>query len=174
MRTIVLIANALTLIGSLLLTVSGLIKSKKSFLVAQCGMNLLFVTSNVLLGGYSGAIVNGVNFMRNLVTVKGKLTKPLKLVIIVIQVSLTAILGVSSAIMWLPVIGNSVFTWVMDTEDMVLLKSVFGVTQIIWAIYDLTIMNYAGVPFDVAALITASIAIAALLKERKAVQKQDN
>ena len=165
----VLIANILTLVGSVILTLSGLTKKKRGFLLSQCGMNVLFITSNVLLGGYSGAVVNGVNLCRNLTTCKGRLTKPVKVVIILIQIGLTAMFGTGSVIMWLPVIGNSVFTWIMDTEDMVFLKSVFASTQIIWALYDFHIKNYAGVPFDIAAALTSLIAIARELKARKDV-----
>ena len=155
----VIIANVLTLCGSTILTLSGLIKNKKRFLLAQCVMTGLFTLSNLLLGGYSGAIVNAVNLCRNLLGTKNKLTKPIRGAIIVLQIALTAIIGTDSIIMWLPVIGNVIFTWIMDTDNMVRLKAVFGTTQLLWAAYDFSIKNYAGVPFDIAAVVTSAVSI---------------
>ena len=167
MDHIVLIANALTLCGSIILTLSGLIKNKKRFLLVQCIMCGLFTAGNLLLGGWTGAIVNTVNMARNLLGAKGKYTKPVKIAFVILQIGLTVVIGTGSIIMWLPVIGNVIFTWIMDTENMVLLKSVSGGAQLLWAIYDFTIRNYSGVPFDLAAAVTSAIAVLQLLKDHK-------
>lgn len=169
---IILIANALTLVGSVILTLSGLIKNKKKFLVVQCVMTCAFAAGNLLLGGYSGTIVNGMNLFRNLINVNGRFTRPQKIIFIAIQTGMTLLIGTDSLIMWLPVIANAVFTWFMDTEDMVRLKLIFGSCQLMWAVYDFSIKNYAGVPFDIAAIVTSSIAIATTLSERKKAGKE--
>ncbi len=167
MKTTVIIANILTLCGSLILTASGLIKNKKRFLTVQCLMCGLFTAGNLLLGGYTGAIVNTVNMARNLLGAKNKYTKSVKTGFVILQIALTVIIGTDSLIMWLPVIGNVIFTWIMDTENMVLLKSVSGGAQLLWAIYDFTIRNYSGVPFDLAAAVTSAIAVIQLCRENK-------
>ena len=169
MRTIVIIANILTFCGSILLTLSGLIKDKKRFLMVQCVMCALFTTGNLLLGGYTGALVNTVNMARNLLGAKNKYTKPVKTGFVVLQIVLTVIIGTDSLIMWLPVIGNVIFTWIMDTENMVLLKSVSGGAQLLWAVYDFSIMNYSGFPFDLAAAVTCAIAVFRILNEKKKI-----
>lgn len=130
----------------------------------MCG---LFTAGNLFLGGYTGAIVNTVNMARNLLGAKDKYTKPVKIAFVILQIGLTVVIGTDSIIMWLPVIGNVIFTWIMDTENMVLLKSVSGGAQLLWAIYDFTILNYSGVPFDIAAAATSAIAVFQILQSNK-------
>lgn len=163
----IIIANILTLCGSGLLTLSGIIKDKKRFLLAQSGMCVLFTAGNILLKGYTGAMVNVLNMVRNILGAENKFNKPAKILFIALQIGLTLFIGTDSLIMWLPVIGNALFTWVMDSDDMKLLKSVFSGTQLMWGVYDFTIKNYAAVPFDIAATVTAAIAVKKLIKEQE-------
>lgn len=164
-----LTGNALCFIASIIMTLMGLIKKKRRFLIAQSGMNAVFIAGNLTLGGISGAIVNLVTMIRNIVCLKFNLTKPLKLLFIAVQIGLTVYFGCDSLIMWLPVIGACLFTWFMDTEDMILLKIIVIVSQLMWAVYDFSIQNYATVPFDIAATVTNAVSVFVILKDRKAV-----
>ena len=166
MKTL-LIGNALCFAGSTIMTLIGFIKDRKRFLAAQCGMNSIFIAGNLFLGGISGAVSNFVTMLRNIICLRYEITVPLKILFSALFIGLTAAFGCNSIIMWLPVIGNCVFTWYMDTENMVLLKLIVIGSQIMWGIYDLSIYNYATVPFDIAAVITNAAAIAAIFKERK-------
>ena len=165
-----LIGNALCFIASIIMTLMGFIKNKRRFLITQSGMNAVFIAGNLTLGGISGAIVNLVTLIRNFVCLKFDLTKPLKLLFIALQIGLTVYFGCDSIIMWLPVIGACLFTWFMDTENMVLLKVIVIASQLMWAVYDFSIVNYATVPFDLAAAVTNTVSVFAILRDKKAVK----
>ena len=165
-----LIGNALCFIASIIMTLMGFIKNKRRFLIAQSGMNAVFIAGNLTLGGISGAIVNLVTLIRNFVCLKFDLTKPLKLLFIALQIGLTVYFGCDSIIMWLPVIGACLFTWFMDAENMILLKLIVIASQLMWAVYDFSIVNYATVPFDLAAAVTNTVSVFAILRDKKAAK----
>lgn len=164
---IVLLGNALSFVGSVIMILMGFIKKKNRFLLAQSGMNAFFIAGNLCLGGISGAIANAVTMTRNIVCLKWNLNRALKIFFIALQIGLILLTGTDSLIMWLPIIGNCVFTWYMDTEDMVLLKGIVIGSQLLWGIYDFYIMNYATVPFDVGTCITNAVAIVSIIRSRR-------
>lgn len=162
-----LIGNIICFGGSLLLTLSGLAKKKRNFLLSQSGMSIMFITGNLFLGGLSGAIANLINLLRNLVTLKWNLNKYLKVFFIIAQIALSIVFGVSGFFMWLPVVSGCLLTWFIDTDDMVLLKYVIIIGQALWAAYDLHIKNYASFPFDIASLIANSITLYQIINAKK-------
>ena len=151
---LLVIGNALCFAGAIIMTLIGLIKGKRRFLLAQSGMNLIYIAGNLCLGGVSGAIVNLLTMARNFFCLKRNMNRGWKLAFILLNLGMTAAVGCWDFIMWLPVIGNCVFTWFIDTEDMVLLKFIVIGTQLMWFAYDLYILNFASAPFDIAAAVT--------------------
>ena len=170
----VLVGNIICFAASIIMTLMGLIKDKKRFLAAQCGMNGLFAVGNYVLGGISGSIVNLVTMIRNIYCLKRKMGPWSRILFIAAQIGLTAAAGCKDVIMWLPVIANCVFTWFMFSEDMVLLKAIVVASQFLWAIFDYSISNFASVPFDIAAAVTNTISLIALLKDRSAGKQEEN
>lgn len=162
-----LIGNALCFAASILMTVMGFIKKKRPFLAAQCGMNALFIAGNLSLGGIAGALTNAVTLLRNLFGLRMKMSTAVRLGFIALQLALALLFGVEGWISWLPILGTCLFTWFMVTEDMVLLKSVVIFTQLLWALYDYSIRNYATVPFDIFTGITNAVSIVSLLRDRR-------
>ena len=169
----VLIGNAICFAASIIMTLMGLIKDKKRFLTAQCGMNALFAVGNYVLGGISGSIVNIVTMIRNIFCLKRKMGIGSRLIFIAVQITLTAAAGCKDIIMWLPVIANCVFTWYMFSENMILLKTIVIISQFLWAVFDFSISNYATVPFDIASAVTNVISLISLLKDRSAADKEN-
>lgn len=168
----ILIGNGLCLIGSIIMTLMGLIREKKKFLLAYSGMNVFFIAGNLFLGGISGAIANIVTMARNLYCVKKNITTQLKVIFIVIQIILTAAFGAEGVLMWLPVLANCVFTWFVDTENMVLMKSIVIAGQFLWLFYDLSMINYTSAVFDVTSCITNAIAVLGIVREMKKAQNK--
>jgi hypothetical protein len=162
-----IIGNILCFAGSIIMTLMGFIKHRERFLSAQCVMNAFFIAGNIFLGGITGAIANFVTLIRNVVCLKWNMNKWMKALFIIFQIVLAAFAGSTSIIMWLPIIGACVFTWVMDTDNIVLLKWVIIITQIMWGIYDVVIKNYATVPFDIATTVTNFISLIVILKNKK-------
>ena len=172
--TNILIGNAICFLGSIIMVLIGFIKERKKFLLAQGGMNAFFIVGNLFLNGISGAIANACTMLRNIVCLKFKMNVPIKLFFIGLQVALTFCFGADSIIMWLPILGAGVFTWYMDTDNMTLLKAVTIGGQLCWLIYDIYILNFATVPFDIAACITNTIALVAIIRNGKIETDEKN
>ncbi len=169
----VLIGNIICFSASIIMTLMGLLKDKKKFLTAQCGMNALFAVGNYVLGGISGSIVNIVTMIRNIFCLNRKMGIWSRMFFIAAQIGLTVAAGCEDIIMWLPVIANCVFTWYMFSENMVLLKAIVIISQLLWAVFDFSISNYATVPFDLASAVTNIISLISLLKDRSAANEEN-
>ena len=74
MNTIV-IGNIIALLGSILMTYSGLLKNKQTIIIVQTIQIILFIISNLILGGITGAIINLISCIRNILCYKDKLNK---------------------------------------------------------------------------------------------------
>lgn len=73
--------------------------------------------------------------------------------------------------MWLPVIGVCIFTWFMDSENMALLKVIVIASQLMWAVFDYSISNFATVPFDLASVVTNFVSLIGIIKGGRETQK---
>ncbi len=148
----------------------GMIKDRIRFIQAQSLMNVIFVMGYAFLRGTSGVIVNIVTLTRNIVCLKWKMTMPLKLLFIFVQIVIGLIFGTTGLIAWFPVIACSLFTLYMDCEDAVKLRCIIVGTQMMFMIYDWSVKAYTAFAFDILATITNTISLFALIKERKRVE----
>lgn len=155
----VIIGNIITFIGSLVMTASGFLKEKKAILLSQSLMYVLLGTGMLFLGGITGACVDFVNVGRNLYTLKYELTTKVKLICIALEVLLTICFNRSGLLGCLPVTTSVLITWTLSSKDEVVLKAAFILCQIMWAVYDVSIRNYATFVFDVVSIITTLIGI---------------
>ena len=73
--TNIIIANIIAFIASLLMVYTGIMKKKSAILFVQTIQMALFVLSNLILGGITGAIINAINCIRNILCYKDKLGK---------------------------------------------------------------------------------------------------
>ena len=65
--TVIIIGNIIALTASLLMVYSGLLKKAKDVVYIQSIQIALFVVSNLVLGGISGAISNLLSLIRNII-----------------------------------------------------------------------------------------------------------
>lgn len=164
---LLLIGNAISMIGCLIMVGIGFLKKKSHILIAQCIQCVFMGVGNLTLGGVSGFICNIVTILRNLVFIKFKNTTFLKLFFIVLQFVLS--MGTLSAgwISWLPIVAAALFTWYMDTRSEVRLKIIILCTQVMWLTYDLYYCNYVASTFDVMTMISNCIGLSMILKKNK-------
>ena len=146
---ILLIGNAVSMIGCLIMVGIGFIKKKSHILIAQSVQCAFMGAGNLILGGVSGFIANVVTILRNLVFAKREVTTSLKLFFIILQVVLSLGSLGDGLICWLPVLAAVVFTWFLDTKSAATLKVVILFTQVMWLIYDIYYRNYVAATFDV-------------------------
>ena len=65
-----IIGNIVALMASVAMAISGILKDKKHILIVQAIQIGLFIVSNLVLGGYVGAIVNAISLVRNIICYK--------------------------------------------------------------------------------------------------------
>ena len=154
-----LIGNAVSMIGCLIMVLIGFLKRNNHILMAQCAQCLFMGAGNLILGGVSGFISNVVTIFRNLVFLKLKNTVFLKVFFILLQLVLSWSSLTAGFISWLPLIAAALFTWCMDTKNAVKLKKVILCTQVMWLAYDLYFRNYVASAFDVMTMVSNLIGL---------------
>ena len=163
---LLLIGNAVSMVGCLIMVLIGFLKKKNQILIAQCVQCLFMGAGNLALGGVSGFICNIVTILRNIVFLKFRNTTAMKLFFIALQFVLS--IGTLSAgwISWLPILSAALFTWYMDTKSEAKLKIVILCTQLMWLTYDLYFRNYVASAFDVMTFISNCIGLYMICKKK--------
>ncbi|MBQ2639395.1 MAG: YgjV family protein [Bacilli bacterium] len=167
----ILIGNIIALIASLLMVYSGTIKKKKKIIYVQSIQIGLFVASNLVLGGITGAIINFLSFIRNILCYKDKLGLKEKIILTILSVGLSLTLNNLGIIGLLPLVSTVTYLWLMNIKDMVKFKYLICFTMILWLIYDFSIKSYTAVIFDLFTIISNIIAIVQLKINSKEKRK---
>jgi len=174
-----LIGNAFSFAGAILMVLVGFVKSRKKIIGAQVIQFILMGIGNFVLGGLTAVITNLLSIVRNLIILKWKFTWPLKILFIASMggLSLLSMFSGQSVmpagkdpygiIVWFPIIGTTMFTLFLDVNSDVLLKVVIVISQVFWLIYDLTIMNFASAIFDVLTIVSTSIGVILILRGKE-------
>jgi len=163
----IVIGNIIALIASLLMVYSGFIKPKKKILymqTVQCGLSII---SNVVLGGITGAIINAVGCVRNILCYKNKLGRREKIIITIVSIVLCLTFNNIGWIGLLPLLSTVVYIWLMNINDIIKFKMLIIFTMALWFIYDIFIKSYAAAIFDFATIVSNCISIFQLQKINK-------
>ena len=140
--------NIIALIASTLMVCSGIIKDRKKTIYLQTIQILAFVMSNLILGGYTGAIVNFISLARNYWCYKDNLTKIKKLILIILSVAFSLLFNNLGLIGLLPIISTVVFTCFIDTKSIIKLKFLIMFASVLWLIYDTILGSYTSAIFN--------------------------
>jgi hypothetical protein len=162
-----LIGNAISMIGCLVMVGIGFLKKKNHILIAQSVQCLFMGAGNLILGGISGFICNIVTIIRNLAFMKFRNTAGMKIFFILLQFVLSISTLSVGWISWLPILSAALFTWFMDTRSEAKLKVVILCTQVMWLTYDLYFRNYVASAFDVMTMLSNSYCLFTILKRSK-------
>ena len=154
-----LIGNAISMIGCLIMVGIGFLKKKNHMLIVQCIQCLFMGVGNLILGGVSGFVCNIVTILRNVVFMKYRNTTFLKVFFIFLQFVLSIGSLRAGFISWLPLITTAMFTWCMDTKSAAKLKICILCAQILWLTYDLYYHNYVASAFDVMTMVSTLIGL---------------
>lgn len=154
-----IIGNVIALIASILMVYSGLIKQKKKILYIQTIQIGLSVLSNLILGGITGAIINTLSLVRNILCYKDKLQLKEKCIITILAVILSLCFNNLGIIGLLPLISTIAYIWLMNIKDTIKFKYLIIFTMIMWLIYDLYIKSYTSAVFDFLNILANIISI---------------
>ena len=146
---LVLISNLLSLVAQLLTINISLSRNKIRILYYQFISMGLFATASLLLKGYSAVVVDCVGIIRNFIVLKELNSRSVEYMFI----ALTIILGIlfNNRGFWglLPLVSNLCQTYAIMKKDlpMYMLKILFGIAFLSWAVYDYLIENYVSMAF---------------------------
>jgi len=163
----IIVANIISIISCTMMVLIGLIKNKNKILAAQCVQFTLMGVSHYLLGGMGGVIATVVSIIRNLVFFKCKPSVPLKLLFVVLSVVLSLGTVTLNPITWLPILATSLFTWVIDSEDIIKFKKVMIITVCMWFVYDAVHLNFISAAFDAFTVVSTGYSIWQIKKEKR-------
>lgn len=166
MNNILILANAVSLVGCVMMVITGFLREKRQILTVQCFQFGFLSAANLLLGAMSGFFAGVVSIARNLVFSRVKSSLPLKLVFVAVQILLSAGALGKGWLEWLPLLASLVFTWIIDTRDERLLKSGLIAAQSLWFVYDLCYRNYVTMVFDVLTILTNLAGIVMLCQKK--------
>lgn len=167
----IVIGNIIALIASILMVFAGLQKKKKKILFTQIIQIALSVISNLVLGGYTGAIINALSCVRDILCYKEKMGNKEKIIIIILAVGVSLTFNNLEWIGLLPVVAAVVYIIFMNTKDVVRFKYLIIFSMIMWLVYDIYIKSYMSGIFDFMSVITNLIAIYQIKKSNNHKEK---
>ena len=154
---VVIIANVVMFIGCILLVIAGGVSDSRRTVVLQTGQLLPAATTNILLGGYTGAALNLVSIARNTVVLKEKYSMPVRIGFMIVMIVTGLVTNNKGILGYGIILGNVVFTACLGLKWEELLKLALAFCIFWWAIYDFTNRNYVGAGFDVATFVSSVI-----------------
>ena len=150
-----LMAQLLSLIGYVLMVVTGYIKKEKKMLRTQDVQLLFIIGMGVLLNAFSGIIINSIQIVKNEIYLRGKLNK----------YTMTLIFNNGGIAGWLPAVNLFIFTYFLGMGGAMGIKVLIFITTCGWGVYDLSITNYVGFAFDILTIISCIIGMFRLKNE---------
>lgn len=163
----VVIGNTVALIASLLMVYSGFLKKKNKILYVQTVQILLFIVSNLVLGGITGAIINAISCIRNILCYKDRLRAKEKVVIALLSIILSLKFNNLGLIGLLPLLSTLCYILVMNTKDVIKFKILIIATACMWLIYDIYIKSYTSAIFDFASMAANFITILQITRNNR-------
>lgn len=164
----IIIGNIIALIASIIMIYSGVLKQKKSILYAQTIQIAILGLANMIIGGITGVIINGISCVRNILCYKNKLDFKAKIILIFLSITLSLMFNNLGFIGLLPAINTIIYLLLMNTKDVIKLKWLIIFTGFIWLIYDYLINLYTSAFFDFMNIVINIISIIEIsLKNKK-------
>ena len=163
----IIIGNIIALMASLIMVGTGLVKNKRKIIFFQIIQIGLFIASNMILGGYTGAIINILNLARNILCYKDKLGKNEKIVISILSIVLSVLFNNLGLIGYLPLLASLIYLWLINIKGIYKFKLLMILIMIMWGIYDLKIKSYTSATFDALTIVTNIIGIYLIAKKKK-------
>jgi hypothetical protein len=163
----IICGNIVALIASILMLVSGMVKDRKKIIYIQTLQILAFAISDLILGGYTGTIVNLISLVRNYLCYKDKLTNIKQIILIILSVVFSLLFNNLGFLGLLPLISTVVYTCFMNVKDTIKLKSLIIFTMVLWLIYDTFIKSYTSAIFDFFSIIANIVTIYQLYNNKK-------
>lgn len=138
-----IIGNIIGLMCTIFCLLSTFCKTKKSMMKMQCIDCTCGIISCLILRGYSGALTQTINLIRNIIIYKEKMNKILQIICLAVIIIVGVIVNNKGALGLLPMIASVEYALIiMKTEDTNTIRLGLAFNNILWIIYDIVIQSY--------------------------------
>ena len=168
-----IIGNIIALIGSFVMLYEGFQKDKNKIIFFEIIQISLFIIASIILGGYTGAIINILCLVRDIILYKDKMNKYYKLVLIVLAITLSLLFNNMGLIGLLPLMSILLYIVFMNTKNVIVFKLILVLSMMMWCIYDLAIKSYTSSAFDFICGIIHLITVIQLIKSNGLLLKKE-
>ncbi len=165
----IILGNVLSLFATLSDSISSTRKTFKSILLVQTVSQFFYIASGIVLKGYSAAVQNSVNIFRNLFAIRGKKSRFMEWLFILVAVVLGIYFNNRGFVGLLPVIANleySIAVFRFQNNELAL-KASFLFTVLLFTIFNLVILNFVGFASNCVLLATTVISLIRDFKKEK-------
>ena len=162
--TYIIIGNIIALIASLLMVISGIVKTKKEVLFYQTLEVGTATVAYAFLGALSGVVINAINVLRNYLAYKDKLNIIYKAFLTILSITLVLLFNKEGLVGLLPLIAIIIYLWSLDIKNIIKFKKLIIFLMILWIIYDFIVHNYVAVIFDILTILTNITSIVSIKK----------
>ncbi|MBR0426893.1 MAG: YgjV family protein [Clostridia bacterium] len=163
----IILGNIIAFVASLIQIYAGYQKEKGKILIYNTIQTLMSVFSNILNNGISGAIINGINVIRNILCFKEKLNLTWRIIITIITIILSITFNRNGFIGFLPLIASISYIWCMNVKDVIKFKILVIFSNLLWLIYEVYINLYTSALFDFLSISTNIYAIIQINRKNK-------
>ena len=172
--TYIVIGNILTLCAMLSDSFSGTRKKHSEIMGVQILSQFFYGASSTILKAYSATAQNIVAVLRNLAAMKNVKSKAIEWILILLGVVLGVILNNRGLLGWIPIVANfeySVAVFKFKNNERYL-KIAFIINSVLFAIFNLIVMNYVGFVGGLVVGITTLISLIKTAGENSEANKE--
>ena len=163
----VVIGNGFALVATLFEVSSGMVKRRHTSVLLQFLHEFCCATGDIILGGYSGAVVDGVDAVRDLLSLKNWLTQRRKYVLIFMTSTLVFYFNNLGLVGFLPLVATVFYTLTINIKDPVKYKLCLMLTWLLNLVYNLVILSFVGALIQGCAIVGGVISIVRIRSERR-------
>lgn len=154
-----IIANILSLVGTIVLVWSMFVKSKETMLLLQAGNYILGAFSTTMTNSYAAACSSIISFFRNLY-LSQKTSIVVTVVFSILYIVLGAFTNTLGFIGLLPVLASVEYTlFVYFAKTTQVLRYGALINLLLWAIHDICIRLYGALISDIILIVITIISI---------------
>ena len=155
---IVVIANVVQLLSAAVEFISNTIKRRKTTIKLQIVSRVLDSTTDILLQGYSGLVVDAADAIRNTLNYRDQLTPRRQFLLVIATITLIPFVNNLGIIGLLPLLATVFFTCTARTRDPYKFKLINALNFLPWVVYDFTIQAYVSMAGDILSIVLCVIA----------------
>lgn len=155
---IVVIANIVQLLSAAVEFISNTIKRRKTTIKLQIVSRVLDSTTDILLQGYSGLVVDAADAVRNTLNYRDQLTPRRQFLLVIATITLIPFVNNLGVIGLLPLLATVFFTCTARTRDPYKFKLINALNFLPWVVYDFTIQAYVSMAGDILSIVLCVVA----------------